>query len=187
MKTIKMDAAEFETLTAKLTALETANKEQAALLAQKSAAVASKSRRVRVFGLGLVFGNPQGDYVAGTGFASWGEGDRMPRMEYQDRLFEQNELGWTSVGPDGELKSVHLTDHELLLLNQVEHPMCEGKMDIGIIRGMRRLYNEGRHSKAFPVPAVKSREYKDVIAPVVVAPVAEAEPQIVGGDVAVGE
>lgn len=96
----------------------------------------TSGRRGAVIGLGLVFGTGE------------------PRMQFQDRLFIQNTEGWTSVGPDGERKTVHLTDQELLVLNHVEHPTCTGTMNLRIVRVMRDLFNEGRHSRLQTTPPV---------------------------------
>lgn len=135
---------------------------------RQSAQVALNHRRkTRVHGLGLVFGsrveNPE------TGEVSYEMGIGEPRMEYQDHLFEENERGWASVAPDGSVRLVHLTDEQLLILNRVEHPECTGRMELDTIRAMRRLYNEGRHSKKYGVPEVKSRAYTRDAAPVAVA------------------
>ena len=128
------------------------------LKVQQAQVVANRVRKQRVVGLGLVL-----------------PGECLPRMEYQDRLFEENEKGWLSVDKDGNQRLVHFTDAQLLILNHVEHPMCEGRMELDTIRAMRRLYNEGRHSKRFGIPAVKSRQYtaKDCEPAVEVAPVTE--------------
>lgn len=74
------------------------------------------------------------------------------RMTFQDALFVMNEEGMDTVTSDGTRKRVHLTDTQLVLCNKVEHPWCTGKMDESIVRGMRRLYNQGRHSKAAATP-----------------------------------
>jgi hypothetical protein len=117
-------AAQVAALTAELATLKAAT-------APKPAAARTRGP---VYGLGLVFGTP------------------APRMVYQDQLFQQNTAGWVSVGPDGERKTVHLTDAELLVLNLVEHPTCSGRMDLRMVRIMRNLFNQGKHSPAQPVP-----------------------------------
>lgn len=74
------------------------------------------------------------------------------RMVFQDNLFVMNEEGMDTVQSDGTRKLVHLTDQELVLCNLVEHPWCTGRMDVSIVQGMRRLFNQGRHSKASATP-----------------------------------
>lgn len=152
----KQLAAELEAAKTELEALKAEAEELRKLKTQAAQVQINQVRKQKVIGLGLVFGEGQ------------------PRMEYQDRLFEQNELGWNSVAADGSVRPVHFTDAELLILNHVEHPMCTGRMELDTIRAMRRLYNEGRHSKAYAAPVTKSRAYteKDAV-PETVAP---AEP-----------
>jgi hypothetical protein len=102
-------------------------------------------------------GRPRGA-VYGEGLVFPGE--HLPRMVYQDRLFQENAKGWVSVGSDGERKTVRLTDTQLLTLNHVEHPTCTGRMDLFIVRHMRRVFNAGTHSPAQTVPPrVPSVEY----------------------------
>jgi hypothetical protein len=69
---------------------------------------------------------------------------RMRRMDFQDALFEAN-------------REMRLTDHQLALVMDCEHPWGVHIPDHYIV-GMRRLYNEGKHTKhqvkpATPVPA----------------------------------
>jgi hypothetical protein len=122
--------------------------QQAELLALRQAGRSDSSRqgtgrpRGAVFGEGLVF-----------------EGERLPRMVYQDRLFQENGRGWVSVGPDGERKTVRLTDQQILVLNRVEHPTCK-PLDLFIVHHMRRVFNAGTHSPAQTTPPdVPSVEY----------------------------
>lgn len=72
----------------------------------------------------------------------------MPRQKFQDWLFDQN-------------REWRLSDEELAILNRVEHPTCTGRMDTHIVVGMRRLYNEGKHSKSYSKPAVPTPKFVD--------------------------
>lgn len=138
-------------LEAKLAELEAKNNE---LAAKVSTAVRGRRRRGVILGVGLVTGHnvPAKFTVADDGTVevtedgSFENGPQLPRMQFQDWLFEQNET-W------------HLTDNQLAILNRVEHPTADGRMDVGIIVGMRALYNLGRHSKAYGVPATPSKSY----------------------------
>ena len=102
-------------------------------------------------------GRPRGA-VYGEGLVF--PGVSLPRMMYQDLLFQQNAEGWLSVAPDGERRLVRLTDAQLLLLNHIEHPTCTGRMDRVVMNHMRRVFNAGTHSPQQTVPPdVPSVEY----------------------------
>lgn len=90
----------------------------------------------------------------------------MRRMDFQDALLEAN-------------REWKFTDSQLAILMQVEHPRCNGRIDVAIVRGIRRLFNAGKHTKNQAKPAVASVAYdaegrelsargKVVAAPVVV-------------------
>lgn len=91
-------------------------------------------------GLGTVAGIPAG----------------LRRMEFQDRL-----LAWN------EAEGNRRTDTDLAAMMDAEHPGgCKIRPDH--MRAIRRLYNEGKHTKAGVVPATLSKEY-DATGAVVVA------------------
>jgi hypothetical protein len=66
----------------------------------------------------------------------------MRRMDFQDALLESN-------------RTMKLTDNQLSILMMVEHPWgCE--IPLAYVRGIRRLYNLGKHTKGQVKPTVPS-------------------------------
>lgn len=52
-----------------------------------------------------------------------------------------------------------LTDPALVALWCAEHPKSTGRIDLGIVSGVRRLYNKGVHGQAGRVPEEASVRY----------------------------